>query len=208
MAMASNPRGSEAPRSDADELVLSLPPAEGRAGLAVQLVRLSDRWAHRIGPFTVVGSGGADKLLMSVEGEADQPWPSSPALQQLHVEQRGVGVTVALLVGMAGRSHWSLSIETDPERRQIVFDAACRFQSEPQGLGSLYLAVEKLPLGEDGRVLLGGAEPWGVLSADVSDACPTLVTVRGRELQVAPRQVPRGDCPATVRWRYVVSPAK
>ena len=50
-------------------------------------------------------------LLESIEGTATDDWPPSPPLQSLSIETLPDGRRVALLVGMAGRSHWSASIE-------------------------------------------------------------------------------------------------
>src|SRR5512145_957858 len=64
-------------------------------------------------------------LLESIEGTADDDWPLSPALQSLHIERRPNG-PVALLVGQAGSSHWSASVEADQNCSALIFDLACR----------------------------------------------------------------------------------
>lgn len=98
--------------------------------------RRADRYGHCI---EVSRNGEFRGVLESHEGTPDDAWPLSPPLQELHWEQRG-DVHVALLVGRAGRSHWSLSVEAAAEA--IVFDAACRVSEPPQWLGSTYRLLQ------------------------------------------------------------------
>ena len=66
---------------------------------------------------------------------ADSAWPESPPLQQLSIEMID-GHEVALGVGCAGTSHWSVSIE--PMERGFRFDWACRVKEVPERLGTSY----------------------------------------------------------------------
>jgi hypothetical protein len=100
--------------------------------------RQGDRYAHRV---ELAAAGGWQTVLESLEGKPDEAWPPSPPLQSLHIEERPGGRRVALLVGMAGRSHWSLSVEADPAAASLAFDAACRLQEVPSFLGSRYRAA-------------------------------------------------------------------
>ena len=77
-------------------------------------------------------------LLASVEGTAAEPWPASPPFQQAHLESRPGGRQVVLLVGMAGSSHWSASVEIDPASDAALFDVACRMHGRADWLGSRY----------------------------------------------------------------------
>ncbi|MFM7073965.1 MAG: hypothetical protein ACKO38_19435 [Planctomycetota bacterium] len=77
-------------------------------------------------------------LLESCEGQSGDIWPASPPLQQLLVESRAEAGQVALLVGMAGRSHWSLSVEPLADRIGFRFDAACRLSGPPEWLGHVW----------------------------------------------------------------------
>ncbi|MBL9123800.1 MAG: hypothetical protein JNG90_09220 [Planctomycetaceae bacterium] len=77
-------------------------------------------------------------VFESIEGTPEEDWPPSPPLQELHLEARPDGKQLALLVGMAGTSHWSLSVEFDPAAGTAVFDVACRVKRAPGGLGSRY----------------------------------------------------------------------
>lgn len=65
----------------------------------------------------------------------DLTWPDSPPIQQLSVESID-GREVALGVGCAGTSHWSVSIE--PTADGFRFDWACRAKETPVRLGTTY----------------------------------------------------------------------
>jgi hypothetical protein len=99
------------------------------ANLRVVFFRQGDRWAHRI-EVQHETTGAWSGALESLEGSADDVWPPSPPFQQLHVEHRPTG-DVVLLVGMAGRTHWSAAVETTPDRQAIRFDVAARLQQLP-----------------------------------------------------------------------------
>ena len=101
----------------------------------VSFFRLGDRVAHAI--FSRE-AGGEVELYRSLEGTDADDWPPSPPLKELSFEQRPGGVQLALLVGMAGASHWSLSVELDPATERLTFDAACRLSGVPRWLGSTY----------------------------------------------------------------------
>ena len=184
-------------------------------GLAVALWRQGDRYAHAL--FALPGSAepaaedrdsastGSPVLLMaSLEGTDRETWPASPPLQQLIVEPREAGREVALLIGMAGSSHWSLSIDVDPISRLIVFEAACRCASQPSELGSRYLTQPgnrsaarelhwNLPRSTGVELL------WPESRGLVSEPEP------GKsQWMVRPSDMPTDKWPATVRWSYAV----
>jgi hypothetical protein len=122
-------------------------------------------------------------LLVSVEGAPDESWPASPALQEGRIETAG-GRDVAMLVGMAGKSHWSVSIEADALQQSLLFDVACRFKVASGQFASTYLVTE------NGHV--------------------TMLPVENCRLQreadrvvLEPELLP-SELPATVRWRYRV----
>src|SRR5262245_7741482 len=107
--------------------------------LRIELIWQGDRFGHQI---TARSADGAiTPLLESLEGAATDDWPPSPPLQSLHIEPLPAGRTAALLVGMAGRSHWSASIETTTGSAEILFDLACRHTAAPARLGSRYHAL-------------------------------------------------------------------
>jgi hypothetical protein len=167
----------------------------GGFGLRVAFERRADRFRHCIGWWE---QGRFVPLLESIEGDASQPWPPSPPLQQLHFEPRERRGSVALLVGMAGRSHWSLSVEPDAEAPALLFDAACRVSGPAEQLGSRYrlLAAQwtqdahtiTLPSRDSGACIVVEAIA-GTLALDAS----------ARELILRP--IISGT---TIRWQYRV----
>ena len=97
--------------------------------LRIRFTRERDRYAHAI--LAVEPSGREHLLLESVEGTPEDEFPPSPPLQSLSIEELAPGRRAALLVGMAGRSHWSASIEAVPGIAALVFDIACRVANDP-----------------------------------------------------------------------------
>jgi hypothetical protein len=104
--------------------------------LRVEFVLRGDRYAHVIS--LVKSNGEIQPLLESVEGTAADDWPSSPPLQSISVETLSDGRPAALLVGMAGGSHWSASVEPIQGEPELMFDVACRHSRPPTWLGSRY----------------------------------------------------------------------
>ena len=162
--------------------------------LSVRFHSQDDRFAHSI------YAGDSDQpLLTSIEGGAAD-WPASPPLQEVHLEQRPGGAQVALAVGMAGSSHWSLSCELRPageDAMEVEFDVACRLKQPPDQLGSSYLLGENVSLkpGDTGSWQLqtpGGAWQLTADEATIEEA--------GRLIFPAPPAA--GELPATVRWGY------
>jgi len=107
--------------------------AEGY-GLALTFHRQQDRYRHEI---TLVTPAGPVPWLESVESSDAIAWPDSPPFQELSLEWQN-DRQVALLVGMAGKSYWSASIETNAATRSLRFDIACRLREPPQKLGNTY----------------------------------------------------------------------
>ena len=89
----------------------------------MRFVPCADRILHEV---SVKRHGGWDAVLTSVEGDPSQDWPPSPPLQSLHIERPPGEHERALLVGMAGRSHWSASVMLDVHTSRLRFDIACR----------------------------------------------------------------------------------
>ena len=125
----------------------------GRA-LRVEFERQGDRYGHALS--AVEPSGEVSALWESVEGDAGETWPPSPPLQSLRFETVSDGRLAALLLGMAGRGHWSVSIEPVEGEAAFLFDVACRatdfgtwlgsqYRILNQGSSKLQLAVENLP---------------------------------------------------------------
>lgn len=175
------------------------------AGLRVVFRRLGDRFAHRVelveGPYSA-------PILESLEGEPDDPWPPSPPLQELHFEDRPAGQRLALLVGRAGASHWSLSVEWDPLSSRFSFDVACRVRSAPAWLGSRYrlpgAAAGSGPIDASAGVALPGGRRLRTESVDDQPVCKLIRQVG--ELQLHPAPV-AGPWPKTSRWQYSITAA-
>ena len=151
----------------------------GGKSLVVDFVERGDRVGHVVLSIDAVGQRVV--LAESVEGEADDDWPASPPLQNLSIETLSEGRSAAFLVGMAGGSHWSASVESIGET--IVFDVACRHGDSPGRLGSCYQLLET-----------------GALQ--FFDAGDTAIEIEADNAVIQPctRPAQRG----TTRWRYAV----
>lgn len=176
-------------------------------GLRLELRREGDRFHHRV---WAVHADGEALLLESVESAADEVWPTSPPLQELHLESRPGGQELALLVGMAGRSHWSLSVALDAAAGRLSFDVACRVRGAAGHLGSAYrspLAWQRRPATGELEALAGlhtaRFEPDRAVvpASRVDYLAPDRVVV----LPQAPADNGEPAGPRTVRWGYVVS---
>lgn len=172
------------------------------AGVRVVFFRQGDRYAHRVEVFDASG-GDWRAVLETVEGMADEVWPASPPLQHLHVEKRAEG-PVALLVGMAGRTHWSAAVEvaTDGSSRRVVrFDIAARVTGESRGGAS----VSSPRLGSTYRDLADATEASLQLRPLDAAECVVVDGGAGRERTVRPAESSAaGDAARTIAWRYVI----
>ncbi len=124
---------------------------------------------------------------------ADEDWPASPPIQQLSLELIHDRPTL-LGVGQAGKSHWSISVETalgelEPGVNALRFDLACRARNKPTWLGSTYCR-DFLPNNEPSRLRLVPGEKTAATngSAQFTAICTT---------EVADRSLP-----TTFRWSY------
>ena len=171
-------------------------------GLGVRFFRRDDRVAHEIG---LAESGGWTVVLASCEGSADEDWPPSPPLQTLHVEAREGNRQVALLVGMAGKSHWSASIELDPTSNCLVFDVACRTRAGHLGLLESRYRLTRPPhqFNQERAVLDAGARRLIVECGNTSAG--SQISADTEELRVSPAAVRAGATAQTVRWAYRVA---
>lgn len=161
--------------------------------LRVRFARRGDRFGHGIDAWR---DGAFHGVLESVEGAADDLWPPSPPWQELHIESRPGGEQVALLVGRAGRSHWSLSVHIELLSGAIHFDAACRTSDSPRWLGSTYQLLRPPPvpqltdcgLGVTVELLGGAGQPFFM---NASLALPAVVS---DEMGAK-----------TIRWQYRIA---
>lgn len=98
-----------------------------------------DRMLHRIWLNSTSSEPKPMMIALTLEGNNTQDWPPSPPFQQIVCEANTIGKKPPLLcVGMAGKSHWSGSIEADEMTGAIAFDMACRTSDTPSFLGSTY----------------------------------------------------------------------
>ncbi|MEQ8791856.1 MAG: hypothetical protein RIC55_36705 [Pirellulaceae bacterium] len=126
---------------------------------------------------------------------------------------------MALLVGMAGRSHWSLSVEPrhdeSPDLAGFLFDAACRFGGTPQTLGSRYISLDgDWVLESPNRAVLMPNHADGVLilerrssNASIAGGIDHHLRLDGDELSLnlalQEREVAKSPA-TTARWLYGV----
>lgn len=159
--------------------------ARGKNGvsLLVRFVWRGDRYSHVISLFSATGED--TPILESIEGTADQDWPDSPPLQSLHIEERAGGTKVALLVGMAGRSHWSASIEAAPGEAKLIFDFACRHPTDVAWIGNRY------------RALAGATERIAI------EPIAARVQIGAGSIHIEPESQPTQA--ATTRWQFAIA---
>ena len=180
--------------------VLQILRADG-LGLQVAFLKHGDRFHHSV---SLIDHQQSIPLLESTEGTDEEIWPPSPPLQELSVEQHGEA-TVALLVGMAGKSHWSASVEVAADRPRVLFDIACLVRGSPQNLGSAYhLQLE--PIAVDTRRLR--FRPATDVLADlvlepIGDEPTGPIRREGSELMICCTREPKTTQP-TVRWKYAL----
>lgn len=115
---------------------------EDGVGLFINFVKQKDRFGHII---ALVQGEECIPLFVSIEGNDEEPWPESPPFQEIHMEDRKEG-TVALLVGMAGESHWSAAVEPMDEPGGIHFSVACRMKGYPMQICSHYGCAMEEPI--------------------------------------------------------------
>jgi hypothetical protein len=189
-----------------------LPELQVRSGRIVAgVVDHDDRLAH--GFWWQPSSEPSDmiRVMTSCEGTPQDTWPSSSPFQQIVREEIGTEKKLVLLaVGMAGKTHWSGTIEGDAMTEAIAMDFAARVNVTPDFLGSTYLIDDawtaKLQTSADAlnqSVILTHAEQNIQLVFD--SIGPHVVSIDGMKLKLTFQ----ADFPATkrnqtLRWRYVI----
>lgn len=176
----------------------------GSWSICLRFVWCGDRYAHQL---ELTQDGQSWVLVRSLEGADGEAWPASPALQQLDIQTSGSGGSCALLLGMAGKNHWSASVETKAE--SLVFDIACRAQAPAEWLGSSYQidsSCDQVLRRPDGSLQLefgGHGVPLAVrIAADRAELA------YDRQLcKISVRPDPMADSQAGgTRWTYVMQP--
>ena len=125
----------------------SRPPVQLASGpTAAVFTWNGDRWAHRI-------TTGEATIWTALDGPclpaSDPRWPASPVLVELSrvsVPRGDAAVSQAIVgVGLAGRSHFSASIASDPHDAGVIrFEIACRLHDPPGWIGSTYRQGDRL----------------------------------------------------------------
>ncbi len=148
-------------------------------------------------------------LLTSVEGTGQQAWPPSPPLQNLHQQKMPTGNSAALGVGMAGRSHWSLSVEASADQPTLTCDVACRVKEGPGDLAATWESGEDIAVhaiaerSVELAAALGGVRVFvdaqDEFAADL--AVGNRIEHPGQQICLFPHST-AGTLPTTIRWRY------
>ena len=153
--------------------------------------------ADRVGHALLATDGQREVLLAeTLEGNGEQDWPPSPPLQQLSLETTADGRPCALLVGMAGISHWSASVEF--MAGVIRFELACRAKQLPELLASTYRAGEGTL--EVGRSIVLRTVGGRLV---MRPAANTSLRADGNQWSMAADSLP-ATVPNTVCWGYEI----
>ena len=119
--------------------------------LGLQFDKSGDRWGHR---WQLVDSTGqTTDVLTSIEGDDQDTFPASSALQEINLHELPTGQAI-LGVGMAGKGHWSASysVEMSDEQPAIKCDLACLLKQlnvDGHWLGSTYSVGDDVSVEHD-----------------------------------------------------------
>ncbi len=167
---------------------------------AVAWYRCGDRYGHRI---LLRAGGDWVEGAATLEDKEPSLWPSSPPIQQVGSQDvpattressPALPAPVWFGLGMAGRSHWSVSIQ--PDETGVRFDWACRVGGTPAWLGITYVLPSEVRItGISSGLLLESTQHRWTLQVDAD----TTLLHRPSEntLQVVPKTVEATTC-----WRY------
>ncbi len=176
-------------------------PLVDQLGLEVQMLRCQDRFASHLRIVSELEQ--ISPILRSWEGDDLQSWPPSPAIQQLSRQEHGGGDFLAG-VGMAGSSHWSLSVRAlDTCNPTLEFDVACRVKEAPALLESVYEILDGIPTCKDGRVVIAVSDSRLLVTPCSTEGVCDLAVENNRVHVVA--KGTNKSLPATVRWKYQMS---
>jgi hypothetical protein len=179
--------------------IVSLPDSRGRR-LKVEFSRDGDRFQHQV---SLVDGQRQHVLLSSVEGDEHASWPPSPPLQQVTAEEGPQGSGVLLLVGMAGRSHWSVSVEAAPSAAAVILDVACRMVGECGRLRSHYRCESPPRLSDDALAadFQFDDQTCRLVSEPPGNQVAATIESTGQTLRLIPPDAV-DELPTTVRWKY------
>ncbi len=119
-----------------------------------------------------------------------------------------------MLVGRAGKSHWSMSVTADEDTPALIFDVACRLREPPGFLGTTYQLsrtdFQVRPTGSaNARTALeirptAAGRPSLLLKVDeIAGAAPATIEVADDQVIIRAPQPTQPQ--ATVRWKYRLS---
>ncbi len=160
-------------------------------GLRAVFELAGDRWSHRL---EVKHQDQWTAVLQSEEGDPNEKWPPSPAIQDVDLQSDSDRGTVVYGVGMSGSSRWSLSCarSQDSEESGLIFDVACRTRGPFERIGSTYRPGESKPRSEIRCSLFGLGEVDFVTKPNQL-LCLDLVRPTDTAEQLSPR---------TWQWSY------
>lgn len=182
--------------SSRDPQELRLIHADG-FGLLLTFRRDTDRYRHSI---SVITPGGTEPWLESVDSDGQCPWPESPPYQELSIELQN-DRHVALLVGMAGKSYWSASIESGVAPCSLRFDVACRLREPPEKLGNTYRLLRsphRLPPSPGAN-----SEPHSCVLRPSNENAVCEFREQASQVSIVPRTMFATGV-ATIRWQYEI----
>jgi hypothetical protein len=172
--------------------------------LIVEAQRIGDRFDWRI--LCEPLSASAVPLLQSVPSAKEMAWPRFPPLQELAQESHS-DTEVLLGVGMAGKSHWSVSVDRrqEPHQPAMVFDFACRLSESPTFLGACWMLGDGLKSTPPASLDL----PWQLRQNEITIATltpnsHTSLRLDGNQVQVIP-EPGKGVLQGTIRWGFRIA---
>ncbi len=145
--------------------------------LRVEFLRLKDRYAHRV--VFLDAEGQRITLLESAEGDT-----LSPALQAMNLDDLDPPETTvadaqrkpAMLIGMVGKSHWSVSIDPTSKPNEgatlsLAYESACRMKALGGSLHANFTVSDAWPLSQTERQIVFRTHgvDWRVLRLPPSD---------------------------------------
>ncbi len=163
----------------------------------------ADRFRHVVS--LIEDGGNSVPLLESIEGSPAEDWPASPPLQSLHCEALPDGSRVALLVGMAGRGHWSASIGPRANDNRLVFDMACRASQFSGSVGTSYRLAKGVAIACSARDvirLLTAGKTLELMTSQEQATRSEIAVSDNAELRIEPADVSAAI--STRRWLYEI----
>lgn len=175
--------------------------------ISVQFYRFENRFGHQIDIDLAAGS-----LKLRTDDALVDEWPPSPPLQDIHFEDRGEH-QLLFGVGMAGQTHYSLSIDCDL-RHELKFEFAARLKALPDFLGTRYRLMKDDLGGGHARELLGlvSVDMTTALHVEFSEGKTETLTVMpaaartpnpGETDGETPTWQP-ADLPITAQWSFAL----